>query len=51
MQRARACHRKYGDACPHLERHSKKWVSPAGTVPLPRDEARAAVDTERQHHG
>jgi hypothetical protein len=39
MQRARDCHRKYGDACPHLERHSKKWVAPLGTVPMERAEA------------
>lgn len=29
-RRRRECHAKYGDACPHLERHAEKWTTPRG---------------------
>lgn len=32
MKRKQECRRKYGNACPHMERHSKQWTKPAAGV-------------------
>lgn len=42
-----ACHRKYGDACPHLERHSKAWTDPKTSVPAQRSQS-STPESSRQ---
>jgi hypothetical protein len=50
-QRRAACRSKYGDACPHLERHAKRWTTPGLGVPIPRAESGDVADREDESAG